>query len=172
MMSFGKDIDREEIGLMTEDKRRHSCGFFLFCVLLFLFTCLLWYAKLYQDGFLFGYRLTFVLSESMEPEIPVHGLLLEQRSKDTIYQTGDIVTFPIEWENGSVKHRVTHRIVSLSEEGIQTKGDHNPKEDSWVIQPEDIESRVIFIFRYPIPVISGIALVIIFCETMKKRKNK
>ena len=158
---------------MMEDKRKHSGGFFLFCGILFLFTCLLWYAKLYQNGFLFGYRLTFVLSESMEPEIPVHGLLLEQRSKegDTAYKTGDIVTFPMEWENGSGKHRVTHRIVSLSEEGIRTKGDHNPKEDSWVLQSGDIESRVVFIFRYPIPVISGIVLVGILSTTMRKRKR-
>lgn len=69
----------------------------------------------------FGVGAAVVLSGSMEPELSVGDLLFVAK-RDT-YEVGDVVVF----QEGRIA--VTHRIVSMTENEVITKGDANNSED-------------------------------------------
>ncbi len=100
--------------------------------LLFLGICSLiigiriysWNAKnLMHDGMPmpFGYGAAVVLSGSMEPELSVDDLVLVKKSDS--YRKGDIVVYQVG------ESLVIHRIVSITDEEVITKGDANNTED-------------------------------------------
>ena len=70
-----------------------------------------------------GYVILEVVSGSMEPTIKV-GDLIVINTKDQHYQENDIVTFYD--TNGAF---VTHRIVSIQDDKMITKGDNNNTSD-------------------------------------------
>lgn len=70
-----------------------------------------------------GYTLLNVVSGSMEPTLYIDDLILIN-TKEKNYKAGDIITF--QDAEGSF---VTHRIVSITEKELITKGDNNNTED-------------------------------------------
>lgn len=82
----------------------------------------------------FGVGSAVVLSGSMEPEISVGDLLIV--SKQESYEVGDVVVF----QDG--KLAVTHRIVSISENEVITRGDANNIDDD-PITLDDIKGAVV-----------------------------
>lgn len=82
----------------------------------------------------FGVGSAVVLSGSMEPEISVGDLLIV--SKQESYEVGDVVVF----QDG--KLAVTHRIVSISENEVITRGDANNTDDD-PITLDDIKGAVV-----------------------------
>lgn len=125
----------------------------------------------------FGVGSAVVISGSMEPAISVGDLLIifERPS----YEVGDIVVF----QDGRMA--VTHRIVSVSENEIITRGDANNIEDE-PITLEQIKGEVVLIVPYvgfavnaiktPIGTICILALSIIMLERSfsaeKEQKEK
>lgn len=150
---------------MSEAKKsRWMTGLFL----VFFLVC--FYAKITGQGFFFGYRMSLVLSESMEPNIPVYSLLIEKKTNEVeVFQVGEIITFSRKNAEGKTYH-VTHRIVEI-EEGIRTKGDNNQKADSWILAPKEIESKVLFIFPYFLPMV-GIFLGCLFFFFFFRKQTK
>ena len=69
----------------------------------------------------FGYGASVVLSGSMEPTLSVGDLLVIRAQ--TEYQTGDIVVYQ------SGKMPVVHRIVSIADGSVITRGDANNADD-------------------------------------------
>ena len=69
----------------------------------------------------FGIRTYRVVSGSMEPYLKVGNLILIKKSSK--YKVGDVITYKI------ANEYVTHRIVSIDEDKIITKGDANNVED-------------------------------------------
>ena len=89
------------------------------------------------DITVFGFRTYKIGSGSMEPELKVNDLIVVKEFKD--YEAGDIVTFDY---NG---YKVTHRIVSITDSEVITKGDANNTNDK-PIKKEDIVGKVIYNF--------------------------
>ena len=88
-----------------------------------------------------GIQSFVVLSGSMQPAIPVGGIVYTQ--KQASYQKGDIVAF----KSGDVN--VTHRIVDVKNDGsFQTKGDANNASDSKTIPVNDIFGKQVFFLPY------------------------
>ena len=140
----------------------------------------------YTHTSLFGFRVYKVMTGSMEPNIHISDIILVKENDN--YKESDIVTY-----KDSSNEYVTHRIVSVSDDIIVTKGDANNAEDS-PIKEKDIIGKVIFkvsmsgfivyLFNKPIIwiLIFIIGILIIFVipdregnensERGKKKKNK
>ena len=82
----------------------------------------------------FGFGVAVVLSGSMEPELSTGDLLLLVRQD--AYYAEDVVVYQ------DKNMAVTHRIISISEEGVITKGDANNTTDS-PISPAQIKGKVV-----------------------------
>lgn len=100
-----------------------------------------------EGAFLFGYRPVFVLTGSMEPYMMTNGMCLTEKvdSLDDI-AVGDVVTFHVEGDNGKLL-RITHRIISIDNGIINTKGDNNRVSDDIPLSIDNIEAKVIFVFN-------------------------
>ncbi len=95
-----------------------------------------------------GYSFLRTLTGSMEPEIPVHSLVVVQQVDARELAVGDVITFRSTNEalEGSLN---THRIVAVEGEGselrFRTKGDANAVEDAEKVAPQNVVGRVVFV---------------------------
>lgn len=88
----------------------------------------------------FGFSTAIISTGSMEPNLPVGSLIVTQYA-DT-YQKGEVVTY---LQDGT---SITHRIVEVSADGYQTKGDANQVSDGLLVQPRQVVGKVIFSLPY------------------------
>lgn len=88
---------------------------------------------------------TAVASGSMYPTYNKDDLVLMQNI-DGIYMPGDIVMF----KRPDTSLPVTHRIISITEEGIRTAGDATGQTDWWKVKKEDILGKAILINGKPV----------------------
>lgn len=127
------------------------------CLWLILFF--VWFIIYFLNGFFFGYRATFVLTGSMEPQIPIASLLIEKKydRNEHVLQKGDIITFLVEKDDSTF--RVTHRITQIKGSRLYTKGDANSEVDDFQVYDSDVESTVIFIYPYFFSTISAFVIL-------------
>lgn len=88
---------------------------------------------------------TAVASGSMYPTYNKDDLVLMQNI-DGIYMPGDIIMF----KRPDTSLPVTHRIASITEEGIRTAGDATGQMDWWKVKKEDILGKAILINGKPV----------------------
>lgn len=81
-----------------------------------------------------GYEPVAVSSDSMAPLIRRGDILFVQPMDADLIGTGDVVTFPRPGADGLVSHRV----VSIDERGLVTRGDANGIEDSTPLDPTSV----------------------------------
>jgi len=84
-------------------------------------------------------------SGSMEPTLMTGDLVLIQDIQ-VIPQVGDILRFEIH----TVPIPVVHRVVSVSEHGVKTKGDARRRADDWTVPEDQICGKVVVIGGNPI----------------------
>jgi len=90
------------------------------------------------------YNLYLVRSESMKPSINVGDMIVTGPVGGPIkgeLETGDIITYK------HSKGTVTHRIQSIDDENIVTKGDAAEEPDPWKVEMSDISG--VYLFRIP-----------------------
>jgi len=85
---------------------------------------------------LLGYKMEIVKTGSMEPNIPVHSLVMINKQES--YQMNDIINFIYKDES------YTHRIVAIGDGIYKTKGDANNIVDLEVINKSSIVGKVIY----------------------------
>lgn len=95
----------------------------------------------------FGYRPIMVQTGSMEPYIMTNGLALTKivDSMDEL-AVGDVISYHVAEDDGHVI-RITHRIVSIEDGIITTKGDANNVTDAYPLTIENVESKVVMVFN-------------------------
>ncbi len=86
-----------------------------------------------------------VTSDSMKPSFKTGDILLMQNAEVEL-QKGDIIMFSLP----SVKELVIHRIDSISDDGIKTKGDATNATDKWTVDKDNVEAEVIVIGNKPL----------------------
>lgn len=92
---------------------------------------------------------------SMNPTLCELDLLEIEPYGNRSVRVGDVICFvPPDWNRPAV-----HRVVSVTSEGIRTRGDNNNLIDSWVIVPEDVIGQVVRATRgnWRRPIFGGIA---------------
>ncbi len=96
-----------------------------------------------DDVSLFGYRLYYVSTGSMEPTIPTGTLVVVKT--DTTYALGDIITYTSR-DPDIYGCANTHRIIGIAEgaDGIeyQTQGDANNAPDALLVPQADVIGKV------------------------------
>ena len=88
---------------------------------------------------LFGFRLYRIATGSMVPYLNINDYILVKKSND--YKEGDVITYT------SGETYVTHRIVSITDENIVTKGDANNTMDE-PITKDNIIGKVVLKFGF------------------------
>jgi len=121
----------------------------------------------------FGVGASVVLSGSMEPELST-GDLIFIAERDS-YQKDDVIVF----QDGSMA--VAHRIVSINEEEVITRGDANNTSDA-PFHPDRIKGEVVFaipfvgylvnIIKTPIGTLVILGLAIFLLERSFRAKKK
>ncbi|MFC2020627.1 signal peptidase I [Chloroflexota bacterium] len=94
--------------------------------------------------FMDGYNLYLVRSESMKPailmgDLIITGPLLNQLNREV--KPGTVVTY--EYKN----ELITHRVQSIDENTLVTKGDATEDPDPWTVTMSDV--RGIYLFKIP-----------------------
>ena len=84
-----------------------------------------------------------VYTGSMEPAIPVGGLVVIKPVDPETLREGDIICFRF-----SESTSVTHRIVNVTDEGFTTKGDANEDPDQGIVEKENVIGKVVFIVPF------------------------
>lgn len=93
----------------------------------------------------FGYRILWVRTGSMEPSIMTGDFVLARAVSDGDVDVGDIAVYRKTDPSGKPSRiRIIHRITSITDEGdFIFKGDNNPLPDSLEVRPEQVEYKVI-----------------------------
>ncbi|MCF7809746.1 signal peptidase I [bacterium] len=81
---------------------------------------------------------TFYTGPSMNPTLKASDVLEIIPYGDSKIKCGDVIVFI----SPNDKHKVTHRIISISKKGIETKGDHNKHIDPYLLTRSDVIGRV------------------------------
>ena len=123
-----------------------------------------------------GIRPFIVMSGSMEPEISTGSIcFVNSRTHIEDVKEDDIVTYSL------LDSYITHRAVSVSEEGIITKGDANSTDDIGIVNRENYYGKVMFsipvigyviffIKKELIPLSVSLIILAAALEIMKRRK--
>jgi signal peptidase I len=92
-----------------------------------------------------------ILSQSMEPRVPMGSLVIVKAMASQNYSVNDVITFHVP---PRARILVTHRIIKIQPEQptvpvqIYTKGDANTNGDSWVLSPGNIQGKVVMTVPY------------------------
>lgn len=86
-----------------------------------------------------GTFLAAYVGTSMNPTLREPEILEIRPYGNRLMQVGDVVFF----RSPERQQTVVHRIVRFTSEGICTRGDNNRRDDAFVLQPEDINGRVV-----------------------------
>lgn len=91
---------------------------------------------------LFGYQIYNVLTQSMEPAMPVGSAIYVKRCDPQALRQGDIITFRLSQATGLVE---THRVVENDTQAKQliTKGDANALPDVDPVSYERVVGKVV-----------------------------
>jgi len=126
----------------------------LLAALFFNFSTLVSVGKIKTGGFVkSGYACAIINSGSMQPTISVNDLLIIKGLD--FYQEGDIVTYIS--DSGAM---VTHRIVTVSQDGYITQGDANNVSDE-KIDRQRILGKVNFVFAGAYEIVKWIVILTI-----------
>ena len=82
-----------------------------------------------------------VMSGSMEPDITT-GSICFINCRDKVPEAGDIICY----KKGELS--ITHRVVTITDEGYVTKGDNNESNDPGTIKQNQIKGTYLFMIPY------------------------
>ena len=108
---------------------------------------------------------------SMKPVIDERSYILVTKYDGGEIKKGDVIIFVCKDASSPVYNAlVAHRVESVAEDGLNTKGDANPSVDSWTVKKEDI----VAVYNKNLPVMtflgrifsSGAGLIIVIALSL------
>lgn len=138
-----------------------------------------------QEVYVFGYKPYMILTGSMEPKIKQYGLVIVEKNDFNDIKVGDIISFNMP---GIDKH-VCHRVVSIDNGVITTKGDNNHKPDLGSVTEANFIGKVVWhnnftayyydelispygVWKVVVLPIAVIGLIIIAAKSLSKRGRR
>lgn len=122
-------------------------------------------------AFVFGKAFLWVETGSMKPVIDERSYILVTKYDGGEIKKGDVIIFVCKDASSPVYNAlVAHRVESVTEDGLKTKGDANPTVDSWTVKKEDI----VAVYNKNLPVMtflgrifsSGAGLIIVIALSL------
>lgn len=113
--------------------------------IVFLIMCLITAIRFQEnpsDAYVLGVRPVFVQTGSMEPLINVNSMLIVQKIDFEDVKKDDIIMY----ESG--EKMITHRVIEVTPDGLQTKGDANNLVDAYLVKPASVRGKVIQIWNW------------------------
>ena len=103
--------------------------------------------------FLFGKTTAWVMTESMEPQIPARSYILVRRVEPSEIQVGDVIMFKSD-DPGIKGSYNTHRVVDILGDGEEfiTKGDANLAQDEYTAKA----GNIVGIYERNLPVMTAV----------------
>ena len=95
----------------------------------------------------FGCSVFRVITDSMEPEIPIGALIISKETPIEKIEVGDVICFRSleSYMNNSI---VTHRVIGITEKNgeiaLRTRGDSNNSEDGFYVTRYNLIGKVIY----------------------------
>ena len=90
----------------------------------------------------FGYSITYVPTESMEPTIKTNStIMFEKNTKYDDLKVGDIIVY----HNDETNMYIIHRIKEETNSGFIMQGDNNPIPDRKSVVTENVYGKVLFV---------------------------
>ena len=133
--------------------KKMSFGLFLLVSLTYLFVVIS--PRIFEGFYPFGIKMAMVISGSMEPTLKIDDFVIMKRPKEI--KVNDIVSY----KSKDSKYETLHRIVSINDEKVITKGDANNTEDE-PIKKEQITGIYIGKIKYLGKIIAFISKPIVF----------
>jgi len=119
-------------------KKLTAMGVFIVFILLLLFCIIL---PTMQGSM----HLLTVLSGSMNPEMNPGDVVVSTYTNPEEIQINDIITFAFV---DNPKKCITHRVINITNEGFQTKGDANEDPDQRTVQSSEVIGKVVLTIPY------------------------
>ena len=109
----------------------------------FLSGLLILWLAVWSVSVVLGIRSYIVLSGSMEPAIPTGSVCFVNTCVNyEDVKEGDVIAF---FHGGGM---VTHRVLQVTEQGLETKGDANGRSDGITTGPDNFHGKTIFHIPY------------------------
>lgn len=89
---------------------------------------------------MFGYRVFYVPTQSMEPVIMSHSFIVGEPVREDDLRVGDIATY----YKKKYGKPICHRIVAKGEAGYSFKGDNNEEMDPETVFYDEIQYRIVW----------------------------
>lgn len=91
----------------------------------------------------FGYKLIYILTDSMEPVIPAGSWVVGVPARGEEIEVGDVAAY--RKENGTkLQPLIIHRVVGITESGFIFQGDNNDLPDSQIVRADQIMYKIIY----------------------------
>lgn len=106
-----------------------------------------------KPTFVFGKSIVWVMSESMEPEIPRQSYILVEKVKPEEIAVGDVILFYSD-DPALAGHINTHRVVEIIKDGNEfvTRGDNNLKNDDHTAKAH----KTIAVYKRKLPALTTV----------------
>ena len=79
---------------------------------------------------------------SMEPYMKIKSMVIVIKADISDFAVGDVVSFI------SDDSAVAHRVIGITDEGLQTKGDNNRIPDAVIVKPENIIGKCVIVMNW------------------------
>lgn len=132
----------------VEKKSKKSLwdGFYYLSIMVIMCVLLLGQQTANAPRVIQGYSVFYVLTSSMEPEVPKDSLVITKVVETSTLQIGDDITFMV-----GPTTSITHRIVGIVEDykgsnepAFETKGVANKQKDSALVPTSNIVGKVVY----------------------------
>lgn len=102
-----------------------------------------------SDPSIFGYRCFYIVTGSMEPNVPVGSVLITKEQSE--YEVGDVITFQSN-DSAIAGSPNTHRIIAIETDAdgnpvYRTKGDANRVPDAEGVAFDAVYGKMVFLAR-------------------------
>ena len=126
--------------------------FYVVFIAVFALVIVMTFSKINKRVLFIGNRANiWVMTDSMEDEIPAQSYIRIRKPEDTQIEIGDVITFYS--DDPALKgHLNTHRVVEIIDDGesFVTKGDNNIKNDDYTVRAES----VVGVYEKKLPILS------------------